>query len=274
VKNQWWLNAKYSFGRVNNFPLTVPRDETGDWLTPTHTTKAGRRHRYYVSHRLIAKGTDPTGWRLPAQKLETTVVEAIADHLETATSRHQLLATPDLRGNPDVVIAARMLTRSIRKGDTALLSDPLTSGVLGPLSLKLTLDRDALANRLGIPPGDLASDLHHLTAEVRLRRRSVEVKLIVGDRTSPPDPVLLRTLDAAHRWTKSLSAGVPLADIAREAGHHNVIIRTRAQLAYLSPKIQRAICDGQQPTELTLQRILTRPVPLDWKHQERLYGFD
>jgi hypothetical protein len=24
VKNQWWLNAKYSFGRVNNFPLTVP----------------------------------------------------------------------------------------------------------------------------------------------------------------------------------------------------------------------------------------------------------
>jgi site-specific DNA recombinase len=107
-----------------------------------------------------------------------------------------------------------------------------------------------------------------------LRRRGVEAKLIVGDRTSPPDPVLLRTLDTAHRWTKSLSAGVPLADIAREAGHHNVRIRTRPQLAYLSPKIQRAICDGQQPTDLTFKRILTRPVPLDWKHQERLYGFD
>jgi len=67
---------------------------------------------------------------------------------------------------------------------------------------------------------------------------------------------------------------VPLADIAREAGYHNVYIRTRAQLAYLSPKIQRAIRDGQQPADLTLKRILARPVPLDWKHQERLYGFD
>jgi site-specific DNA recombinase len=142
------------------------RDETGDWLTPTHTTRAGRRHRYYISHRLIAKGTDPTGWRLPAQRLETTVVEAIADHLETATSRHQILATPDLRGNPDVAGAARALARSIRKGDTALLADLLTSGTLGSRSLTLALDRDVLASRLGVPPGVLASDLHHLTAEV------------------------------------------------------------------------------------------------------------
>jgi len=98
--------------------------------------------------------------------------------------------------------------------------------------------------------------------------------LIVGDRASSSDAVLLRTLDAAHRWTKSLCAGVPIAEIARKAGHHDGHIRTRAQLAYLSPKIQRAICEGQQPGDLTLQRILARPVPLDWKYQERLYGFD
>jgi len=250
------------------------RDETGDWLTPTHTTKAGRRHRYYVSHRLIAKGTDLTGWRLPAQKLETSIAAAIANHLETATSRHQILATPDLRGNPDIAGTARTLARSIRKGDTALLADLLTIGVLGPRSLTLALDRDALANSLGVRPVDLASDLHDLTADVQLRRRGVEAKVIIGDRTASPDPVLWRTLHAAHRWIKALSAGVPLADIAREAGHHDVHIRTRAQLAFLSPKIQRAICDGQQPSDLTLQRILARPVPLDWKHQERLYGFD
>ncbi|RYH05589.1 recombinase family protein, partial [Tropicimonas sp. IMCC6043] len=41
------------------------RDETGDRLTPTHSIKAGRRHRYYVSNRLISGGPDPTGWRLP-----------------------------------------------------------------------------------------------------------------------------------------------------------------------------------------------------------------
>ena len=130
---------------------------------------------------------------------QNAVAAAIADHLETATSRHQILATPDLRGNPDVLVAARTLARSIRKRDTALLADLLTSGTLGSRSITLALDRDVLANRLSVPPSDLASDLHHLATDVRLRQRGVEAKLIVGDRTSPPDPVLVRSLDAAHR---------------------------------------------------------------------------
>lgn len=49
------------------------RDETGDRLTPTHTQKQGRRHRYYVSNRLIAGGLDPSGLRLPAKALEELV---------------------------------------------------------------------------------------------------------------------------------------------------------------------------------------------------------
>jgi len=51
-----------------------------------------------------------------------------------------------------------------------------------------------------------------------------------------------------------------------------VHIRTRAQLAFLSPKIQRAIVEGTLSPDLTLKRILARPIPLDWLHQERLYG--
>src|SRR5690606_23639643 len=45
-------------------PLTGKlRDETGDRLTPTHSLKAGKRHPYYVSNRLISGGPDPSGWR-------------------------------------------------------------------------------------------------------------------------------------------------------------------------------------------------------------------
>lgn len=51
--------------------------------------------------------------------------------------------------------------------------------------------------------------------------------------------------------------------IAHKAGHHDAFIRTRASLAFLFPKIQRAICDGTLPPELTLHRILQRPIPLD-----------
>ncbi len=51
-------------------------------------------------------------------------------------------------------------------------------------------------------------------------------------------------------------------------------IRTRAQLAFLSPTIQRAILAGHQPPDLTLERIIRKPVPLNWDAQARLYWFD
>ena len=64
--------------------------------------------------------------------------------------------------------------------------------------------------------------------------------------------------------------GVPLGDIAREAGHDDVYIRTRSQLAHLAPRIQRAIADGSLAPEITLQHLMTITLPLDWQDQERL----
>ena len=47
----------------------------------------------------------------------------------------------------------------------------------------------------------------------------------------------------------------------------------RAQLAFLAPAIQKAILDGRQPPELTLEKIIRKPIPLDWDMQARIYGF-
>jgi hypothetical protein len=44
------------------------------------------------------------------------------------------------------------------------------------------------------------------------------------------------------------------------------------QLAFLSPRVQAAIQDGTLPPDLTLMRLLSTPVPLDWDAQEKLYG--
>jgi hypothetical protein len=50
-------------------------------------------------------------------------------------------------------------------------------------------------------------------------------------------------------------------------------VRTRAQLAFIAPAIQKAILDGRQPPELTLEKIIRKPIPLDWDMQARIYGF-
>ncbi len=252
-------------------PLTGKlRDETGDRLTPTHAIKAGKRHRYYVSNRLISGGPDKTAWRLPAERSEQRISEAIADHLDAARRDHRLLASPDLRAGTEVETGVTSLTKSLRSQDNTVLSDLLSAGTIGPDALTLTLDRTRLAEAVGVPPDNLAEELHKITTTVRLRRRGVEAKLVVGDRVDAPDPVLLRTLRDAHRWIADLKVGVPLGEIARDAGHHDVYIRTRSQLAFLSPLIQSAITDGLLPSEVTLQHLVTRTLPLDWKTQERL----
>src|SRR5208282_2854851 len=60
-------------------------DENGQALTPTHSVKKGRRHRYYVSRLLLTEGrraTGDRGWRLPASEIEPSVAAAAATLLE------------------------------------------------------------------------------------------------------------------------------------------------------------------------------------------------
>jgi site-specific DNA recombinase len=50
-------------------------------------------------------------------------------------------------------------------------------------------------------------------------------------------------------------------------------VRQRIRLAFLSPQITTAILEGRQPPELSLQHLLTRPIPLDWDRQAKTLGF-
>lgn len=85
---------------------------------------------------------------------------------------------------------------------------------------------------------------------------------------------LLRALSDAHAWTGALRRGEPLGQIAAATPHSEAYIRTRSQLAFLAPGIQPAILAGRPPSDLTLERIIRKPAPLDWEEQAHLYGFD
>lgn len=255
-------------------PLTGKlRDESGDRLTPTHTRRHGRRLRYYVSNRLVSGGRDPSGWRLPAPALERTVATAIADHIANLARGHRLTHTPDILGAKDLGQRARRLAQGLSDGANELLSKLIESGALDRGVFTLSLRPTELAKELGLARGDLAEAATTIEAPFALRRRGVEARLVLGDREPEPDRVLIRALDRAHRWTAELKRGKPLGALATATGHSESYVRTRAQLAFLAPAIQVAILDGRQPIELTLEKIVRKPVPLDWAVQARIYGF-
>ena len=179
---------------------------------------------------------------------------------------------PDLRAGEAHADAARRLADSLQKHEPDLLQTLLARGTLEPSMMTLILDAEVLARALGVPRDSLAPDLTTIRAPVALRRRGIEAKLVIGRAVPGPDPVLLRSLRDAHRWTAALQAGTPLTTIATSAGHCPPHIRTRMALAFLSPKIQAALLDGSQPAEMCHDRLVRQVLPLDWTEQERLCG--
>ena len=59
-------------------------DDRGHRMSPSHTRKAGRRYRYYLSSALFQGRSDEAGSavRVPAPEIETMVVEALRKHLK------------------------------------------------------------------------------------------------------------------------------------------------------------------------------------------------
>lgn len=254
-------------------PLTAKlRDETGNRLTPTHTNRHGRRLRYYVSNRLISGGPDPSGWRLPALALERAIRDVLCGHLVAAAAAHRVLATPDASQSTSVVAVVNQFVGRLRKDTAPSWAGLIAEGRLARDRVAIDLDANKLAEALGLAAEDLAPTLSRITAPLRLRRRGVETKIITGEPAPAPDPHLRAMLIRAHGWTRALKAGRPLSEIAKAEGVSESFLRTRAQLAFLAPKIQAAILEGTQPPELTLKRLTERPLPLDWAGQERMFG--
>jgi site-specific DNA recombinase len=247
-------------------------DETGDRLTPTHTTRRCRKLRYYVSNRLISGGTDPSGWRLSAPKLEEQVATVIANHMEIHASSYTLTASPDIRSGRPVKEKAGNLNKRLRTSGLSSSPDLVDRIDLRPEKLLVRLNQGNLARELGIDVGNLSGELAAFEVPLQFRRRGVETKIIVGDPAPEPDQTLIRILSLAHQWLEQVKAGSPLEQIARKHGVTPAYIRTRTKLAFLSPKIQQAIVAGNFPPAFTTNRILQAKIPLLWQEQDTLFG--
>lgn len=248
------------------------RDETGELLTPTHTNRGGRRHRYYISNRLISGGTDLTGWRLPATSFETAVAELVADHLADCASNQALIVEDDIAMALQVADRAATLASGIRTQGIRAATRFIADGRIARGTITMDLDAEALAAALTRHPRDLDPNLLTISAPFTCRRRGAETKISAGEHMSTPDATLIRILADAHRWTAALRSGTPLSEIARREGHADSYIRTRAQLAFLAPRIQTAILDGTLPPQITTKRLVARPLLLDWSEQLRRVG--
>ncbi|WRQ46649.1 hypothetical protein SPH72_00990 [Rhodobacterales bacterium FZCC0083] len=72
-------------------------------------------------------------------------------------------------------------------------------------------------------------------------------------------------------WVEDIRAGRSVSDILHAQNIPEGMIWKRIRLAFLSPKVLRAIVDGTTNRDLTIKMLTRHDLPLDWSEQQALF---
>jgi site-specific DNA recombinase len=223
------------------------------------------------------------GWRVPALEIELNLSAAVARILDERTA---IAADVDKAGLGAHDITSILATAA--EWSTRLRSEAEVAPALESLVDRAELHQDGirLSIRLPLPTfgKPKASTTTHLSLTrqipLRVRRRGIEMRLVIGGRSgSAPriDSTILKATARARRWSDDLISGraASMVEIGKREGVGNRYVSRMIRLAFLAPTIIERIAEGRQPPELTAQFLSTGrgDLPLSWQAQERVLGF-
>jgi site-specific DNA recombinase len=266
-------------------------DETGDRLTPTHSSKRGVRYRYYVSKRIIDRGPeadDPyAGWRIRAGHLDTIVENQILQILRDGNQLTEWFGGA-VAGEHVARLATQALARSTEWPDKTAeqkrfdIRSLFAKVIVRSGWIRFELDRNALFSWLMGDPLDQSIDatppIIAIEQSMSLRRRGVENRMVLSNGASMPQPdaSLIDFIVRANRYFADVTDGSPksLSQVAREVSTNVSEVSRLLPFAFLAPGIVESILAGNQPPELGALRLgRLADLPLDWERQSELLGF-
>jgi site-specific DNA recombinase len=248
----------------------------GDRLTPSHTSKSGRRYRYYVSQAVMHGGQSSTRARWPAHGLEAFVRTAIVERLRSPVcmgSESTVAYSDDLAQLAEAIACPD-------RGDDALRA-LLDRATLTDTDCTLTLHASGLRQALAIgddieAAGTDAAIIWTVPLTVRTCHNG-QTRIQAPEQRYPPNAILVNALINAHRWYQALTSGdaVSIAELARIAGHDARYVKRLLGLVSLAPDLKLAILDGRQPARMTLQSLTREDaIPIAFDQQRRRWGTD
>ncbi|MCX6343458.1 MAG: hypothetical protein NT018_00115 [Armatimonadetes bacterium] len=115
---------------------------------------------------------------------------------------------------------------------------------------------------------------------MRLKKRGGR-RIIVPERLQSTDTKhnysesLALAITRAHLWKELIDSGkfASISELAQAIGLEVSYAARLYRLTLLAPDIIEAILDGREPDGMSM-RILSQPIPLDWKEQRELLGFE
>jgi site-specific DNA recombinase len=235
-------------------------DEKGEPLYAQGAVKGAQRYRYYVSRGLVRGSVqdDQRGWRIAALELEravrTATQQILVDRagIAAAIEEHGI----DAGRLPSIFRVAEAWVNSLR-------SEAEAASVLTRLTERVGLKENGIqvSIKLRIPSdeGCDATPSNELVlarfVPMRMKRRGVEMRLIIDGNTTPArvDLPLLSATARAYRWSNDLLAAraQSIGDIAKRQNLTARHVRRVMRLAFMAPRIVEAIVEGRQTANLS-----------------------
>ncbi len=254
-------------------------DGEGKRFVPSHSTKQGRRYRYYIHETHDQPGASTRGKRLPAQEIEAAVQRAIRDLLGDAPRLLEVFGTTLSARYSSQIIAAAAARLQELPGLTpsawcATLATLIERIQLHDDCLQIGLRPHVLGASLGCPTRSLPHETVLITVPIQIRMRGIQLRVIVPGERRPNDPridtVLIRLIVRGLAWRQQLESGAAnsLRELAAVESISEAFVGRVLRLAYLSPAVIEAIADGRHPVGLTAQMLLYQnTLSLEWDHQ-------
>jgi len=269
-------NQGRRYGLKVNFPsllVGLLQDSDGNRFTPCHTTKNGRRYRYYVCQAASDRGeaaNKPT--RVPAHDVERQVVLRLRSFLQSEKDVMDALCLPEdlpTRTQQIMAAAARKFDQ-LSSGAPAVVKDFVRKVVhhvvfhpdrieveVGKQKLCAGLNGDQHTSSIRPAtqrPERASGDVIRLEIEARVKRCGGEMRLVLppdhrGQVPSHPASSLLKALARARTWHEWILAGEVSGRraIAQRLGLNERYVSRVLECAFLAPDIVEAILDGRQP---------------------------
>nr|MDP9196807.1 recombinase family protein [Pseudomonadota bacterium] len=287
IQTQLKVNAAKPRGRktAQNISLLAGLlfDQNGERLTPSHANKKGKRYRYYISSSLIkqARSEEKRGWRIAAQELEKAVLYLLTDGLKQPLQLIEQTGIELTAAQTETVLSkskklAQELAESTTDHQAEILKQLLHRIVLTEEMLTLELKPSTLLHHLGTKKIAAVNPVS-ITAPLQIKKRGIETKLVIPgtDETRMSDTTLIKAIARAHAWWEEMVSGTSssIESISKREKISPRYISRLIQLAFLSPGVVTEILNGQQPVDLTLEKLFRTDIPSSWKQQEMALGF-
>ena len=155
--------------------------------------------------------------------------------------------------------------------DTKAILDLIKRVDLSETKASIQLDVEKVAALIQVDPNKLDLEFLRVEEPVILRKRTNGTKLTWVGYKGEPNHALIRAIVTAQAWVEQIKAGQSVSDIMQAHNIPEGMIWKRIRLAFLSPKILRAIVDGTSNRDLTIKMLTRHDLPLDWSDQQALF---